>query len=63
MLGDLVLTETEKVERWRLEELLRADYPVMLADELASRLDIDLHRAIKLVTDGCAPELAAQILL
>ena len=31
--------------------------------ELAARLDVDLHRAIALVENGCPPEMALQILL
>ncbi len=56
-------TEQELVERWRSEELQRVGYPAELAEALAARGDVDLHRAVDLVRDGCAPELAAAILL
>ena len=57
-------TEGERVEAWRLEELMRAGYPSELARELASRVDVDLHTAVALVSDqGCPPEVAARILL
>ncbi|HZQ17033.1 MAG TPA: hypothetical protein VFA82_09695 [Gaiellaceae bacterium] len=56
-------TEQELVERWRSEELQRAGYPQELAERLAMRADVDLHRALDLVRDGCAPQLAADILL
>lgn len=56
-------TETNRVERWRLEELLRAGYPTSIALELATAADVDLHQAVELLGQGCAPELAAQILL
>ena len=55
--------EQELVERWRAQELERAGFPEDMANELAMRSDVDLHAAIDLIRRGCAPELAAQILL
>jgi hypothetical protein len=55
-------TEQELVERWRADELERAGYPQDVAAELAMRADVDLHRAIALVRNGCSPALAADIL-
>lgn len=55
-------TEQELVERWRAEELERAGYPERAAAELAMRNDVDLHRAVELLNQGCSPELALQIL-
>jgi hypothetical protein len=55
-------TEQELVERWRAQELERAGFPGEVAEELASRGDVDLHRAIELLEKGCTPELAADIL-
>jgi hypothetical protein len=55
-------TELERVEGWRREELLRAGYPAAAAAELAGRPDVDLHRAIALLKNGCPPELAVSIL-
>lgn len=54
-----------KVEAWRLHVLLNAGYPPLIAETLAARdsKDVDLHRAIDLVKRGCAPDLAAEILL
>jgi hypothetical protein len=57
------VTEAERVERWRAEELERAGFPVDTAIILAGRTDIDLHAAVRLVQRGCAPDLAAEILL
>jgi hypothetical protein len=54
--------ESERVEGWRRERLERAGYAPVDAAELASRMDVDLHRAVQLVEQGCPPELAAQIL-
>ena len=55
--------ERTKVESWRLHVLVEAGYPLPLAERLA-RSDADLHTAVDLVTvRGCAPEVAAQILL
>jgi hypothetical protein len=60
---ELQLTEQELVERWRAEELKRAGYPEELAESIAARADIDLHRALDLLGEGCPPQLAADILL
>jgi hypothetical protein len=60
---EIVETEIERVERWRAEELLRAGYDPGAAAVLASRVDVDLHRATDLLDHGCTPELALQILL
>lgn len=57
-------SETDRVERWRLCELLRVGYSISDAEQLAVRtLDIDLHYATDLVDTGCPPAIAAQILL
>ncbi len=56
------LTEQELVERWRAQSLERAGYPEDVAAELATRPDIDLHRAAELVKSGCPATLAADIL-
>jgi hypothetical protein len=55
-------TEQELVERWRAEALERAGFPENVAAELATRNDVDLHRAIELLENGCSPQLAADIL-
>ncbi len=56
-------TELERIERWRAGELERAGYEATAASLLATRADVDLHYAIDLLRNGCAPELALQILL
>ena len=56
-------TEVERIEAWRAERLERAGYDPKAAAELASRHDVDLHRAVDLLRNGCPPELAVQILL
>ena len=56
-------TEQERIERWRAEELERAGFESSAASLLAGRSDVDLHYAIDLLRNGCAPELALQILL
>lgn len=61
--SELRLTEQELVERWRAEELTRGGYPEELAAQIAARADIDLHRALDLLGEGCPAELAAAILL
>ena len=54
--------ERAKVERWRLHVLIEAGYPLVLAERLAGS-EADLHEAVNLVTRGCSPEVAANILL
>jgi hypothetical protein len=56
-------SELEQVERWRATELERAGYSAEAAARIASRHDVDLHRAVQLVENGCPPELALKILL
>jgi hypothetical protein len=56
-------TENERVERWRAEVLERVGYDALSAHELAARTDVDLHRAIKLIEEGCPAEVALRILL
>jgi hypothetical protein len=59
----LEVTERDRIEHWRTEELERAGYSHRAAGRLAARHDIDLHRAVSLLKRGCAPELALKILL
>jgi hypothetical protein len=54
--------EQSKVEGWRLHVLIEAGYPLSLAEKLAGS-EADLHRAVELVGQGCAPETAVEILL
>ncbi len=54
--------EQAKVHGWRMHVLIEAGYPVELADQLAES-EADLHSAVGLVEQGCAPETAVQILL
>ena len=56
-------TESERIERWRVEELTRAGYDADDAVELASRSYVDLHLAVDLLERGCPPATALRILL
>jgi hypothetical protein len=58
-----VETESERIERWRAEELERAGYEPRSAAKIAVRADIDLHLATDLLARGCPAELALKILL
>jgi hypothetical protein len=58
-----VETESERIERWRSEELERAGYAPTDAAELAGRFDVDLHLAVELLERGCPAETAVRILL
>ncbi len=62
-LQTLVETESERIERWRAEELERAGYEPRSAAKIAVRHDIDLHLAVDLLGRGCSPDLALKILL
>jgi hypothetical protein len=55
-------SEQAKVESWRLHVLMEAGYPLRLAERIAGS-EADLHYAVELLTRGCAPETAAEILL
>lgn len=54
--------EPSKVVGWRLHVLVEAGYPFEAADRIAAS-DVDLHHAVELVSQGCAPEVAEKILL
>ena len=54
--------EPAKVESWRLHVLMEAGYPLPLAERLAGS-EADLHEAVRLLEQGCAPATAAEILL
>ena len=56
-------TETERIQRWRAEELERAGYGAAEAGELAARPDVDLHLAVELLERGCPTGVALRILL
>jgi hypothetical protein len=60
---DIVETEAERVERWRAEELIRAGFDPDSALKLAADLTVDIRRAAAMLEQGCAPDLAVQILL
>lgn len=60
---EIVETESERVERWRAEELMRAGFDPSTAVELAISADVDLHAAIDLLERGCPADLAVRILL
>ena len=55
--------ELERVEAWRAEELERAGYSREAAAEIAARHDVDLHRAVDLLRQGCPHDVALAILL
>jgi hypothetical protein len=56
-------TETERIQRWRAEELERAGYGPDEASQLAGRPDVDLHLAVELLARGCPAGTALRILL
>lgn len=59
---EAVENEKSKVESWRLHVLMEAGYPLALAERIAAS-EADLHRAVELVSNGCTPQTAAEILL
>jgi hypothetical protein len=60
---EVIESEIERVERWRIEELMRAGYDPLAAAQIAPRSNIDLHQAIGLLAQGCPVDLAIHILL
>ena len=60
---DLHVDEAAEVLAWRFDALCRSGYDLDAAAVLAANVQIDLHRAVELVSRGCPPELAARILL
>jgi hypothetical protein len=54
---------TDEVQRWRLEELVRAGYRPWDALTLSRRPDVDLHAAVALLGKGCPAATALRILL
>jgi len=59
----LYVSEIDRIEQWRHEELGRAGYDPESALVLAASHDVDLHKAVGLLERGCSVELALQILL
>jgi hypothetical protein len=55
--------ETERVLRWRAQELRRAGYQPADALILALRTDVDLHVAADLLARGCSERTALLILI
>jgi hypothetical protein len=66
-MGAMQLQRSETTDflvlRWRIEQLVRAGFRGVDAEALAERRDVDLHQAIRLLRNGCTPELALAILL
>ena len=56
-------SEHDKVFGWRRDELERAGYDRQASELLAGRADVDIHRAAKLLADGCPQQNALEILL
>jgi hypothetical protein len=59
----IFMDEDARVLDWRIEELLRAGFPELLALEIAATIEVDLHAALELRDRGCPAETAARILL
>jgi hypothetical protein len=51
----------DKVEAWRLHQLLRAGWELEHAQVIAILTDVDLHVACRIVQQGCSSELAFSI--
>jgi hypothetical protein len=54
-------SELDRVQRWRVEELLRAGYTLSDALEIAVHTEVDLHWAASLVERGCPSSTAVRI--
>lgn len=62
-LETVFVSEIDRIEQWRHEELERAGYDPESALVLAASHDVDLHDAVDLMKRGCSIDLALQILL
>jgi hypothetical protein len=62
-LETLFVSEMDRIEQWRHQELERAGYDAESALVLAASHDVDLHDAVDLLSRGCSIDLALQILL
>ena len=62
-LETVFVSEMDRIEQWRHEELERAGYDPESALVLAASHDVDLHDAVDLLRRGCSIDLALQILL
>jgi hypothetical protein len=54
--------DRDLIVRWRTGQLREAGFDPQLAEALARDCAYDLHAVLRLVDDGCPPELAARIL-
>lgn len=55
--------EEPEVVEWRFSQLTRSGYAPEDAMTLATRFDVDLHKAVDLIARGCSTSLALRILL
>jgi hypothetical protein len=55
--------EAELVRGWRLEELVRAGYSRVDAQQLSELFYVDLHLATALIRRGCPADTAVRILI
>ncbi|MBA3434643.1 MAG: hypothetical protein H0U08_11185 [Actinobacteria bacterium] len=62
-LETVFVSEMDRIEQWRHQELERAGYDPESALVLAASHDVDLHAAVDLMKRGCSIDLALQILL
>ncbi len=63
--AELVATviEHDPVRRWREGQLELGGYPPYVALVLSGRPDVDIHRAVDLLSNGCPLETALQMLI
>jgi hypothetical protein len=54
--------DQDLIVRWRTSRLREAGFDLQIAEALARDCAYDLHAVLRLVDDGCPPELAARIL-
>jgi hypothetical protein len=54
--------DQDPIARWRTSQLQAAGFDPQLAEALARDCAYDLHAVLRLVDNGCPPELAARIL-
>jgi hypothetical protein len=55
-------TERESVHAWRRQALEEIGFDMILADSLAARMDVDVHKLEAMVKAGCSIALAEAII-
>jgi len=62
-LAESDVEDTERIFRWRLDNLINSGYKYRLSFEFAMRPSLGIHQTARFREQGCSPHAAARILL